>query len=118
MRKILLATTALIGVAFAGAAQAAAPASPISLNVGGYNDFIAGLQHGGAVTSGVGQTQNKDFEDEFKISFDAMGKASNGVEYGANISLWNGAEVTNATPWAGGTNGVVVNSAYVWMSGA
>ncbi len=91
MRKILLATTALIGVAFAGAAQAAAPASPISLNVGGYNDFVAGMGHGGINTQGSSAV-NKDFEDEFKIAFDALGKASNGMEYGANISLWNGAE--------------------------
>ena len=45
MRKVLLATTALIGVALAGAAQAA-PASPLSLNVGGYNDFVAGIDNG------------------------------------------------------------------------
>jgi hypothetical protein len=121
MRKILLATTALFGVALVGTAQAA-PTSPISLNVGGYNDFIAATQHGGANTRGS-ESINNDFENEFKISFDALGKASNGVEYGANISLWNGAEVGNvsggvATPWSGGTNGVVVNSAYVWLSGA
>ena len=115
MRKVLLATTALIGVALAGSAHAAA-SSPISLNVGGYNDFVAGFyQELQGVTPGVNNS-HRDFEDEFKISFDAMGKASNGIEYGANISLWNGPEVTNA--WTGGTNGVTVNTAYVWMSGA
>jgi len=122
MRKILLATTALIGVAFAGAAQAAAPASPISLNVGGYDDFVAGYQSGGASVSPATGADNKqrhaDFEDEFKIAFDALGKASNGVEYGANISLWNGAEATDSTPWSGGGSGLDVNSAYVWLSGA
>jgi outer membrane protein OmpU len=116
MRKILLATTALIGIAFAGVAQAAAPASPISLNVGGYDDFVAAVDHG-KVAAGTKQV-NRDFENEFKISFDALGKASNGVEYGGNVSLWNGAEVGNTTPWSGGTNAVVVNSAYVWLSGA
>ena len=48
MRKILLATTALVGVAFCnvGAAHAAAPmASPITVNVGGYVDAIAGFDH-------------------------------------------------------------------------
>jgi outer membrane protein OmpU len=129
MRKILLATTALIGVAFAGAAHAAAPASPISLNVGGYNDFIAGLDNGGTAIAAGGKAVKRNFEDEFKIAFDALGKASNGVEYGANVSLWNGAEVTNTgvsggdndvtnTPWAGGHNTVQLNSAYVWLSGA
>jgi len=122
MRKVLLATTALIGVALAGSAHAAA-SSPISLNVGGYNDFVAGLysESQGIAVGPTGAAASSprshhDFEDEFKISFDAMGKASNGIEYGANISLWNGPEVTNA--WAGGANGVTVNSAYVWMSGA
>lgn len=119
MRKILLATTAFIGVAFAGAAQAAAPASPISLNVGGYNDFVAGLDNGGQLAGAGNKTVKRDFEDEFKISFDALGKGSNGVEYGANIALWNGPEVSNsAGAWAGGSNSVVLNSAYVWLSGA
>ncbi len=129
MRKILLATTALVGVVFAGAAHAAAPASPISLNVGGYDDFIAGIQHGGADTS-TNKSVNRSFENEFKISIDALGKAANGVEYGANVSLWNGAEATDIigsglgdnnnvrSPWAGGKNTVTVNSAYVWLSGA
>ena len=45
MRRILMATTALVGVALAGSAQAAAPTSPISLNVGGYVDFVAGFYH-------------------------------------------------------------------------
>jgi outer membrane protein OmpU len=116
MRKVLLATTAIIGVALAGAAQAAAPASPISLNVGGYNDFVAGIDHGGATIANPNKSVNRDFEDEFKLSFDALGKASNGVEYGANISLWNGSEVGNL--WAGGGTAAVINSAYVWLSGA
>jgi hypothetical protein len=116
MRKILLATTALVGVVLAGASQAA-PASPISLNVGGYDDFVAGFFHeaSGVMPTGT-RTNGKDFENEFKLSFDATGKASNGVEYGANIGLWNGSEVTNL--WSGGGNGVVLNSGYVWMSGA
>lgn len=116
MRKILLATTAIIGFAFAGAAQAAAPASPISLNVGGYDDFVAGFGHGGANVTGGAKAVNRDFENEFKISFDALGKAANGVEYGANIALWNGKE--GATGWTNGNAAISLNSAYVWLSGA
>jgi len=120
MRKVLLATTAMFGVAFAGAANAAAPASPISLNVGGYDDFVAGLYHESEGTAtvgdGVGNRTNHDFENEFKLNFDALGKGSNGIEYGANLSLWNGPEATNL--WQGGSYGVTINSAYVWMSGA
>lgn len=114
MRKVLLATTALVGVALAGAAHAAAT-SPITLNVGGYDDFVAGRFHEAQGTSTVGRAHG-DFENEYKINFDALGKASNGVEYGANVSLWNGPEVGNL--WTGGGNTVEVNSAYVWLSGA
>lgn len=118
MCKFFLVTMAFVGPAFAGVAQAAAMPPPISLNVGGYDDFVAGYQSGGA-WSGFGNKQTHgDFEDEFKIAFDTLGKASNGVEYGANISLWNGAEATFSVPWSGGGNGVNVNSAYVWLSGA
>jgi len=132
MRKILLATTALVGVAFctAGAAHAAAPASPITVNVGGYVDAIAGFDHESqfdATTAassfstfgdseGSGRLVSHDFETEFKLNIDAIGKASNGIQYGANIGLWNGPEVTNL--WTGGGSTVELNSAYVWLSGA
>ncbi len=115
MRKILMATTALVGVALAGSAQAAAT-SPISLDVGGYTDFLGGLYHESTdLPAGVKQ-DGHDFETEFKLNFDALGKASNGIEYGANVSLWNGPDVSNA--WTGGGTGVTVDSAYVWLSGA
>jgi len=125
MRKVLLATTALVGVAFSGAAYAAMPpASPISLNVGGYVDFVAGQDHESDTAAGSKQ-ESHDFETEFKLSFDALGKASNGIEYGANVSLWNGPEVTNESvktgnyqPFAGSGNQITVDSAYVWLSGA
>jgi hypothetical protein len=132
MRKILLATTALVGVAFATVAPAhaaAPPASPLTVTVGGYVDAVAGFNHestvlptsitptGGSAISTTGLRGNShDFETEYKINIDVMGKAANGIQYGANISLWNGAEVTNL--WTGTGNGVLVNSAYVWLSGA
>lgn len=114
MRKILLATTALVGVAFAGVANAA-QSSPISLNVGGYTDFIAGQYSESQGTNTTPYT-SRDFETEYKINFDAMGKASNGIQYGANLGLWNGPEVTNL--WQGGGATTELNSAYVWLSGA
>lgn len=141
MRKLLLATTALVGsVALSGAAHAMpAQTSPITLNVGGYVDFVAGFYHEaqGATlannagtgfgsesigpVSGVGPSTgerltSRDFETEYKINFDAMGKASNGMQYGANVSLWNGPEAQNL--WTGGGSTVEMNSAYVWLSGA
>jgi|GEM_PF-667840 hypothetical protein len=130
MRKLLLATTALFGgVAFAGAAHAMpAQSSPITLNVGGYVDFVAGFFHEADGLTPTDSHASKDFETEFKINFDAMGKAANGIQYGANVSLWNGSDVTNqaatgsatltATPYAGAQSSVNIDSAYVWMSGA
>ncbi len=118
MRKVLLATTALIGVALAGSVQAA-PTSPISLNVGGYDDFIAGFYHqsqGVLGTSPAARQTTHDFENEYKINFDATGKGSNGVEYGANISLWNGSE--EGLLWGNAGTQANMNSAYVWLSGA
>lgn len=135
MRKLLLATTALFGsVALSGAAHAMpAQTSPITLNVGGYVDFVAGFYgssqanaNASAATTGLTGTSfnpigtnsltGRGFETEYKINFDAMGKASNGIQYGANVSLWNGPEAQNL--WTGGGNGVEVASDYVWMSGA
>ncbi|MGE3623493.1 MAG: porin [Bdellovibrionales bacterium] len=123
MRKLLLATTALFGsVALAGAAHAApAQSSPITLNVGGYVDFVAGFYHEAQGTVSAANPNDvkrtsRDFESEFKLNFDALGKASNGMQYGANISLWNGPEAGNI--WQGGANSVTLNSAYVWLSGA
>ncbi|HUY68801.1 MAG TPA: porin [Alphaproteobacteria bacterium] len=131
MRKLLLATTALVGgiVIATGTAHAQAMegsnSAPITLNVGGYVDFAAGFyqeSNGGnnavaATAPGKTTRSGHDFETEYKLNFDAMGKANNGIEYGANVSLWNGAEATTATPFSGGSNGVTVNSAYVWMAG-
>lgn len=115
MRKILLATTALVGVAFCTTnfAHAAAPPAPITVNVGGYVDAVAGFDH--EAVPGEGAVSH-DFETEFKLNIDAIGKAANGIQYGANIGLWNGPEVGNL--WTGGSNTVELNSAYVWMSGA
>ena len=88
MRKILLATTAL--VAFAGAAQAAE--SPISVNVGGYVDFRAAQFHESDKSQGtsiVSKRRSTDFETEYRLNISAEGKAANGIEYGGLVSLWN-----------------------------
>lgn len=114
MRKILLATTALVAVAVTGAAHAA-PTSPISLNVGGYTDFVAGSFHEAQGTTATPRASS-GFETEYKLNFDAVGKASNGIEYGANVSVWNGPELSNL--WAGGGTTASLNSAYVWVKGA
>ena len=116
MRKLLLATSAL--VAFAGAAQAAE--SPITVNVGGYVDFRAGQFHESTNNTTGGLTRRDyDFETEYRLNIAAEGKAANGMEYGGLISLWNGAEYNDAAgSFTGGSNTVREDQAYVWMSGA
>lgn len=110
MRKILLATTAL--VAFAGAAQAAE--SPIQVTVGGYVDFRAALFHeaekpsfDGIVT---GDRRHGDFATEYGLNIAAEGKAAGGIEYGSMITL-NNRDNTSADQ-------IRMDGAYVWMSGA
>ncbi len=117
MRKLLLATTALVGVVLAGSAQAAAPSSPITLNVGGYVDTIMGFFHESQATAPSNEKRTgHDLEAEYKLNFDATGKAANGVEYGATASIWNGPEADNL--WESGGNGTELAAAYVHLSGA
>lgn len=125
MRKILLATTALVGIAaFAPTAQAQTKDSPLNVNIGGYVDFRAGVFTesddilGGTGSFGLGtpgERRNHDFETEFKINVDVDGKAMRGIEYGGRISLWNGATYSGIV--AGSTD-VHTADAYVYLSGA
>ena len=110
MRKILLATTAL--VAFAGAAQAAE--SPIQVTLGGSVDFRAALFHesdkSDDITPAAGTARRGgDFQTVYDLTVAAEGKAARGIEYGAMIALDNDSE---------GTTSIEMDQAYVWMSGA
>ncbi|MGE4351124.1 MAG: porin, partial [Bdellovibrionales bacterium] len=109
MRKILLATTAL--VAFAGAAQAAE--SPIQVTLGGSVDFRAALFHESNKSALTGETRRDgDFQTEYDLTIAAEGKAANGIEYGALIDIDNDRDDSREgrTP--------TMEQAYVWMSGA
>ncbi len=113
MRKILLATTAL--VAFAGAAQAAE--SPIQVTVGGSVDFRAALFHEANKVTDTYATEARrhgDFNTEYGLNIAAEGKAAGGIEYGAMIKLDNAAALGEASP----DDQIKMDQAYVWMSGA
>jgi len=120
MRKILLATTALI--ALTGAAQAAE--SPIQVTLGGYVDFRAALFHESENTSTYNSLHSTprfsrrggDFQTEYRLNIAAEGKAANGIQYGSLISLYNGVGV--GTDNQGTNTDVRMDQAYVWMSGA
>lgn len=108
MRKILLATTAL--VAFAGAAQAAE--SPIQVTLGGSVDFRAALFHESNASAPTGESRRHgDFMTAYDLTVAAEGKAQ-GIEYGALINLDNDEAQGVAD------NGIAMDQAYVWMSGA
>ncbi|MDD3030464.1 MAG: porin [Alphaproteobacteria bacterium] len=108
MRKILLATTALVGFAAAGAAQAATT-SPLNVTVGGSVDFVAG-----AYNEARGNT-NGDFETLYSLNFGVTGKAANGLEYGGNLVLDNYPEASDY--FAAQNDGVRVSEADVFVSG-
>ncbi len=114
MRKILLATTAL--VAFAGAAQAAE--SPIQVTVGGSVDFRAALFHEAEKPAADGaialERRHGDFNTEYGLNIAAEGKAAGGIEYGAMIKLDNSAALGETSP----ADQIKMDQAYVWMSGA
>jgi hypothetical protein len=118
MRKILLATTALVGFAVAGAAQAAT--SPLNVTVGGSVDFIAGAFHesfASGVGSGADASASGDFETVYSLAFGVTGKTGNGIEYGGNLVLDNDTDADDNYA-ANGSNGIVVTRADIFMSGA
>lgn len=115
MRKILLATTALVGfAAFAPTAQAQTKDSPLNVNIGGYVDFRAGLIAGSNDPFPATDLRSHGFETEYKINMDIDGKAARGIEYGGRISL------TNMFVFSGfgGGNDTQMGEAYVYLAGA
>ena len=114
MRKVLLATAAFIGLAAAGNVYAAA-STPLTVNVGGTTDFVAGTfsSQNHAIP---GSSNTRDFESLYNLNFDVDGKTGNGIEYGGNLLLSNAPDASNA--FEGASNGVNVDSAYVHMAGA
>lgn len=112
MRKILLATSALV------VAASAAQANDLKLEMSGYADFRAGIFDEDLNVNAVGAAtpadrSNHDFATEVKVVVDAIGKGAGDFEYGARISLWNGA--TNKDGFNGGENDFHTHDAYVYM---
>ncbi len=111
MRKLLLATTALAGAALCGAAEA-----NMEVTVGGYNDFRAGFT-GQDLSAGAGIARRvNDFQNEFQLEVEAKNKTSNGLEYGAVATLWNGSQL-NKTPIQQANN-VSFHQTYGYVNGS
>jgi len=79
MKKILVASSALVAVGFAGAAQAS---EPISLSVGGYMEQWAGV----ADQDNAYESINA-FQSDTEVHFAGSTTLDNGIEVGAKIEL-------------------------------
>jgi len=115
MRKILLATTALVGFVAAGAAQAAT--APLNVTVGGSIDFVAGAMHESRA-AGATNSSSGDFETVYSLAFGVTGKAANGIEYGGTLVLDNDDYAATAAGINGNSNTIAVTAANLFMSGA
>jgi outer membrane protein OmpU len=115
MRKILLATTALVGFAVAGAAQAAT--APLSVTVGGDIEFVAGAFHEAEMATDGADPAGADFETLYSLNFGVAGKAANGIEYGGALVLDNKPSAINGYVPSSG-DALAVSQASIFMSGA
>ena len=119
MRKILLGTTGVVGVALLGMGAAQAQQAP-TVRVGGFmhtsvNITDDDLDDSNGAPRGVNGQGNfsrssTDFRNEVEIHVFVTGKAANGLSYGAVIELQNDAV------GGGSGSGVDLDEAYVFVS--
>lgn len=83
MKKILVASTALAAVAFAGQASAS---EPIKLSVGGFMEQWAGFsdEDGAGIDS---EGRPNAFQSDTEVHFDGSTTLDNGIEIGATVQL-------------------------------
>ena len=84
MRRILLASTALLAL------SAAAAHAEMDVTVGGYTAFQAGFFDNDAAA----QT-GRDFQSESQVIINADGKTDSGLEYGAEVVLMTSTDATD-----------------------
>lgn len=114
MRKILLGTTAVVGLALTGAAAQAQTAPTV--RIGGFLNLMAnnlsdsqeGRAAGGAVTR---DRQNLDFRNELEVQVYVDGKAANGLAYGAVVEIQN-----DNSSYSGAGDALDIDEAYIYMS--
>lgn len=104
MNKLLLGTTALVGVAFA--ASAALADSP-KVTVGGFSEFQAGIMN----DDQDGNRRGHAFRSDNEISFKVDGKTDAGLGYGAEI--WLEADTTSDA----NNQGVNASKTFVYLDG-
>ncbi|MFV1849404.1 MAG: porin [Thalassospira sp.] len=100
MKKILVASSALVAVAFAGQAQAS---EKISLSVGGYMEQWIGV----ADQDNNAQDNYNAFQSDTEVHFSGATTLDNGIEVGAKIELVG----------EGGNSGTMVDEQYLYVNG-
>ncbi|OSQ45803.1 porin [Thalassospira sp. MCCC 1A01428] len=98
MKKILIATSALVAVAAAGQAQAS---EPIKLSVGGYMEQWAGI-----ASQDDGHDNINAFQSDTEVYFSGSTTLDNGIEVGAMIQL------------EGETSGDQIDEQYLYVNGS
>jgi len=130
MRKILLGTTAVVGLALvapAAFAQSAPPAmaaantSALSVRLSGFFDFSYGVVSDEADKAGTNNrgvnTQSRastDMRSESEINLYVDGRAANGLQYGAVFEL----QMDNSSSGAADQTGVSYDELYGFVKGA
>lgn len=122
MRKLLLATTALAGVALIAGGASANDQDKLNVTLGGEVEFQAGFTDSDNkkifdANSVTADERDRDFQTKVTVNVDASGKsdALGGVEYGGRVQLWNWADYRDG--YTGGTNSIRTNEAYVYLQG-
>jgi len=134
MRKILLGTTAVVGLALAAPAAFAQSAPPalagaggLTVRLGGYFAFTYGnvsdsvdkAQSGGRTTANAEGRQRSDFRNDAEIQLFVDGRAANGLQYGAVFEMqmdnMGGASGTGTN---GSGTGVDFDEMYGFVKGA
>jgi predicted porin len=99
MKKILVASSALVAVAFAGQAQAS---EKISLSVGGYMEQWMGVASQDDAYDGYNA-----FQSDTEVHFSGSTTLDNGIEVGAKIELEG----------EGGNSGTMIDEQYLYVNG-
>ena len=124
MKKILVASTALVaaGMLTAGSASAS---EKIKLNLGGYSKWwVVGAWQDGdyeaamGAGNGNGSANNVDVKGENEVWFGGSTTLDNGLQVGIDMQLRTGGTTDSSTSaTTGSTNADTIDESYVWVSG-
>jgi hypothetical protein len=109
MKKVLLATTALLGLV---ALSAPVQADPLKVTVGGSVEFQAGY----ADEDFDSNYRNYDFTSTPNVVVGAEGKASNGLVYGGKVELDNESDFVSSSTFAR-QDSIEFDKAVTYLSG-